>query len=1194
MRVRIHSASEATAMRQASVGLVTWLSVLACALLFGGAPASAALQTTYLRQLSGFGELRAGSVAVDEASGDVFVADSARGTVTEFDALGVQLASWNGSNTPARSFGRAIAVTINETSGTVYVTDRSHGVVDAFNAEGEYLSQIDGSETPAKSLGAEGPQGAAVDQATGALYVPDPTDDFIDVFDASGRYLSRIAARTLDNTEGSEISLAVDDRTGELFVGESVADDSGLIYVDNTAGQPLAVWTGANAPHGFGGKVALALDEATGDLLVANSNSRQSNFYPPSFVDVFNAAGGYLSPQILSAEGGSFAAPGASSVAVDGTTGEIFVAEAEAGAVDIYSSAVLPDVLVGAPRYAGDSATLNGSVNPRGTEVKECHFEYGTEAGAYSSVTPCSQTPAQIGDGQGPVPVSAEATALQPDTRYHFRLVASDANGANGSEDSSFFTATAPIVEEESASNLGSAGATVTAQVDAATLTSSYRVEYGTSEAYGSSTPAVNAGNPEAAQSVQTQLSGLQPDTEYHYRFVATNALGTTFGADAMFHTLAAPSAANDRLPDGRQYELVTSSPEDRDVYPPTGASYLPTNEFVPSQRLAQAASDGNALTYIAEPAPGGSGSGGPDFGNQFLARRAPEGGWMSSDLTPAGADIYGGIYSGLSSDFSTGILASGTGLLSGVPSSLSTNCTTLYVRATSGGPYRALYGTTKEPGEPCLYPHLVGMSADGSHVAFEIQAALTPEATGGRAENLYESVDGQLQLINVLPNGQPAGSASFGSPESGFFSRVVSSDGTRLFWTDLSSGALYMREHAGEAGARTVLVSPGGEYLSASSDGSLVFFSREGSLFAFDTNSEEAHELVHDGEVQGLLGTSEDGSYVYLVAKAALHDAGGEPLRSDAGAAAVAGEYNLYLAHAGEISFIATLAEGDRQDWFDRNLLEDFVETEIPPSEATAEVSADGQGAVFTSTRRLGSYENQNAGEVYVYQAVTGELDCVSCNPSGASPTAHGGRLSLPTNNIHLPRWINDTASEVFFESAEPLVVQHSDGQGAVYEWERQGTDGCELRAGCIHLLSGDDGGGQAVFVEASASGEDVFFVSRAHLLPEDEGDSAVIYDARVGAQPLAESQCTGTGCQGAPPAPPIFATPASVTFNGVGNFAPAPASTTKKTVRCAKGKHVSRGRCVRAKVRSKRKPKRTRKRSRKASPRSKRGRKS
>ena len=31
----------------------------------------------------------------------------------------------------------------------------------------------------------------------------------------------------------------------------------------------------------------------------------------------------------------------------------------------------------------------------------------------------------------------------------------------------------------------------------------------------------------------------------------------------------------------------------------------------------------------------------------------------------------------------------------------------------------------------------------------------------------------------------------------------------------------------------------------------------------------------------------------------------------------------------------------------------------------------------------------------------------------------------------------------------------------------------------------------------------------------------------------------CTGTGCQGIPGAPPIFATPSSVTFEGVGNFA-------------------------------------------------------
>ena len=57
----------------------------------------------------------------------------------------------------------------------------------------------------------------------------------------------------------------------------------------------------------------------------------------------------------------------------------------------------------------------------------------------------------------------------------------------------------------------------------------------------------------------------------------------------------------------------------------------------------------------------------------------------------------------------------------------------------------------------------------------------------------------------------------------------------------------------------------------------------------------------------------------------------------------------------------------------------------------------------------------------------------------------------------------------------------------------------------------------------------------------------------------------------------PPLFGVPAGVSFEGAGNPAPSsstPAVTlppTKKTKQCAKGKHRSRGRCVKAKAKAK-----------------------
>lgn len=64
-----------------------------------------------------------------------------------------------------------------------------------------------------------------------------------------------------------------------------------------------------------------------------------------------------------------------------------------------------------------------------------------------------------------------------------------------------------------------------------------YHFEYGTSAAYGSFTPITDAGAGSADQQVSAPLSGLASGTTYHYRLVATNAAGTTLGADRSFQS---------------------------------------------------------------------------------------------------------------------------------------------------------------------------------------------------------------------------------------------------------------------------------------------------------------------------------------------------------------------------------------------------------------------------------------------------------------------------------------------------------------------------------------------------------------------------------------------------------------------------------------------------------------------------------
>jgi hypothetical protein len=1155
-------------------GLLSVCAIIG-ALALASAPAVAALKVTYQRQLTGFAQLEADSVAVNDSSGDVYVADSSgSGSIREYSVLGLHLSTWAGANTPAGSFGGRLAVSVNNASGEVYVTDKEHQVVDTFNAEGEYLSQFDGSQTPKHAFGSR-LEGAVVDQASGDVYVPDPGQEAVDVFDAAGTYISQIPAFTPGGLEASMgVSVAVDDLSGDVYVAESMRL-GGIVYQYDAAGELIATWRGFNTPVGFGALVTVAVDQATGDVLVGtSSNSANHEEVAPSVIDVFDSAGDYLSPQITGTSGGPFPYGGTGGeghghfgLAVDAATGQLYVADQNEEAVDVFSSMVIPGVLTGPASNLqpdGTALTLNGTVNPDGVRVSNCEFEYGTEAGSYPGKIECADT-AQIGEGHAGVPVGAAVAGLAPDTLYHLRLAATNANATNTSPDATFFTSTTPLIEAGSVADVGSADASLDAQIDAAGLSTGYRVEYGpaTEAGYGNSTQEAGLGDSETYLPVTEHLSGLQAGTEYRYRFVATNALGTVYGAPGTFKTFAFAGASSSALPDGRAFELVTSSNEDNDAYVPNAENG--TGESLDTNRPVVAAEDGASLAYIGDAAPGGDGAVGNGFGNQFLGTRAPGGNWASKVITPAGVIARTGTYLGLSSDLSTGILS--TFPEYPLTPDASTRCKTLYAYSAQDGSYRALFNKTKNPEEHCSGAVFAGVSTDGSHIAFEMPAALTADAPGNQEPDLYDSTDGALNVVNVLPDGTPAANAVFGSPNEAFKSHVVSADGSRMFWTDLNNGNLYVREHGGTPQASTVLVSEGGEYLTASNDGALVFFTKGGDLYSFDVDTQQTSDLAPGAELQGVLGTSADGAFVYFVGKGALHGPGAAALSNDRGETPQAGEENLYLSHDGELRFIRTLAEGDITDWQHPVYQEGFGGSGAETA-ATAETAPSGAGAIFESARNLTGYDSHGVTEVYVFQYGSGDVYCASCNPTGQAPNS-GGSLSSPSDHTQLPHWINEDGSEVFFESADPLIPQETAGKREVYEWERQGAGGCQQGEGCLNLLSAGAVSQESRFLDASASGTDVFFTTRAQLLPTDVSDNTVIYDAHVGAKPLTPPLCTGSGCQGVPPAPPIFATPSSVTFEGVGNFAPPAPSKAKpkaksKPAKCKRGFVKKRGKCV------------------------------
>ncbi|HEX5309566.1 MAG TPA: hypothetical protein VFW38_10865 [Solirubrobacteraceae bacterium] len=608
-----------------------------------------------------------------------------------------------------------------------------------------------------------------------------------------------------------------------------------------------------------------------------------------------------------------------------------------------------------------------------------------------------------------------------------------------------------------------------------------------------------------------------------------------------------AASASASTLPDGRFYEQVT--PEEKygsDVYtPPVWSDQYEEGQVKQSKEAEstleteftfQAAADGSGIAYVAAPTVGGNENGGLRGGNEYLARRSSSGGWSNLVLSPEKAPDS--VFQVFSPDLTTAIVDAQTPLSALAPGfydvlySASTEGDELAPLFSTKPPYRAmgLFGTAGPHREPVagLNAHregkrflaLEGMSADYTHLLFAANDALTeaaegrPAAEGGEEpqfeteDNLYESVDGRLRLVNVLPNGTTHANATFGAVETfgpssekrAVLSRVISADGSRVFWTDLSTGHIYMREN----GARTVEISSQGTYQTASADGSIAFYTN-GDLYAYEVASGHTTDLTPGVTVEGVVGSSENGEYLYYLTEGK----------------------KLALWHAGASSPITS------------------VPIRLSSEPMTAEVTPNGHSIVFTleESKFYPIIDETNyVQKVEVYEAETGTLHCVSCTSTGTL-----GRLPITNaENVYQPRWMTANGAHVFFVSREGLVPQDTNETQDVYEWERAGAGGCAEPGGCLYLLSGGTSVGHTAFLDASESGEDVFIVTRANLVGSDEDGLADVYDVRAGQERPAPPACTGTGCQGLPSASPIFATPSSVTFEGVGNFA-APAKEPK-----------------------------------------------
>jgi hypothetical protein len=98
-----------------------------------------------------------------------------------------------------------------------------------------------------------------------------------------------------------------------------------------------------------------------------------------------------------------------------------------------------------------------------------------------------------------------------------------------------------PGVATGGVSNLAASSVILNGAVNAKGLRTTYVFQYGTTRGYGAQTPVASGGGGSATIKVSQAIGGLQSNTRYHYRILATNAAGITPGVDRAFTTRKIP-----------------------------------------------------------------------------------------------------------------------------------------------------------------------------------------------------------------------------------------------------------------------------------------------------------------------------------------------------------------------------------------------------------------------------------------------------------------------------------------------------------------------------------------------------------------------------------------------------------------------------------------------------------------------------
>jgi hypothetical protein len=470
-------------------------------------------------------------------------------------------------------------------------------------------------------------------------------------------------------------------------------------------------------------------------------------------------------------------------------------------------------------------------------------------------------------------------------------------------------------------------------------------------------------------------------------------------------------------------------------------------------------------------------------------------------------------------------------------------------------------------------------VSEDGTRAFFAAgsptELYVRETAPDGTQSTVLLSRDTLLPDVAGLPAPAPGGALSIQWPEENFTGEALSTANSPAY----SEGYLY-----------------------ASPDGSRAFFESTDALTGAARQA-EAHGLPA-GDAKEYMFDTDTAVLTYLpgVADAPLvelpYQGGGEHFFSGP---------SPILASSQDGSRFIFNGQSGLSLWSDEGS-EGGTVTLLEPLPVGGEVRATSEGSVFVfeSAAPFAGFNNggshcgdhgQVCGlpnqEIYRYDVAENSLTCVSCPPRGIVPSGNaymshdddnGGALT--GDPLNSTRDISEDGSRIFFDTPDPLVPQDVNTAPERFnssgELEEHGRDVYEWENGKLFLISSGTSDQSSYLGDSSANGNDVFFSTVQGLVPGDTDEGYDVYDARVprpgDRPPPAPAECEGEECQGPPSEPALLGAPASATFTGLGNPAPAvvtpppPKKTTKKVTKCPKGKtRNKKGQCVKTKKKAK-----------------------